>query len=68
VSWLSAEPLGRDRGLLVYYGDGPAYALVSEAPRSDGTMPFFHSDDRGLVERLVVQLQRELGMAVAVAG
>jgi FixJ family two-component response regulator/GGDEF domain-containing protein len=65
VSWLRAPALGVDRSLLLYYGDGPAYALVSAAPRRDGTVPLFHTDDRGLVERLTHTLQCELGMAVA---
>jgi diguanylate cyclase (GGDEF)-like protein len=65
VSWASTQVLGDERRLVLYYGDGPAYALVSAAARRDGTVPFFHTDDRALVERLALQLQHELGMAVA---
>jgi len=65
LTWLPARSVGPERSLLLYYGDGPAYALVSAAPRRDGTVPFFHTDDRALVAQLMLQLQRDLGMAMA---
>ena len=65
VRWQRPHSFGKDKLVLVYYGDGPAYALVCAPPQRDGTVPFFHTDDRTLVERLALQLQTESGMAVA---
>jgi hypothetical protein len=65
LTWLPARSVGPERSLLLYYGDGPAYALVSAAARRDETVPFFHTDDRALVAQLMLQLQRDLGMAMA---
>ncbi|MCA9509629.1 MAG: response regulator [Myxococcales bacterium] len=57
--------VGRCDAALIALGDGPSYAFVAGAEARDGTLAFFHTDDRALVEQLAVQARRELGMAVA---
>jgi hypothetical protein len=47
----------------MYYGDGPSYAMVADrATEMNGRGGFFHTNDRALVEHLVFQLQRDLGI------
>lgn len=50
---------------LIYYGEGPAYALLRRRARKRGDVPLFHTSDRALVERLAFQLQGELGISLA---
>ena len=52
----------RTMPFVLYYGEGPAYAIVSETRRDNGDLPVFHTSDRTLVEHLAVQLQRDLGI------
>jgi DNA-binding response OmpR family regulator len=61
VSWLR-PPAGRPLPpFLLRFGDAPAYALVrAEKEGADGAR-LYHTADRGLVEHLLFQLQRELG-------
>lgn len=54
--------VGTDRPFALYFGEGPAYAMVSaHRPGKDG-MRIFHSDDRSLVEHLAFQFQKDLGL------
>jgi CheY-like chemotaxis protein len=66
ITWVPGERAGRHDPFLLYYGDGPVYAMVtgkatgrSAAP---GEVPFFHTADRTVVEHLAFQLQRDLGI------
>ncbi|MCP5040492.1 MAG: hypothetical protein GY944_05635 [bacterium] len=53
---------GTDRPFALYYGEGPVYAMVSaHRPGADG-MRFYHTADRGLVEHLAFQFQKDLGL------
>jgi GGDEF domain-containing protein len=63
VTCLSRRRSGARGPFLVYLGEAPAYACLSE--RDGDAAPFFHSSDRELVEHLAFQLQRELGQAPA---
>jgi FixJ family two-component response regulator/GGDEF domain-containing protein len=62
VTRVTTRRAGTARPFLVYYGDGPAYAMVTgEETKQDG-LPLFHTSDRALVEQLALQLQRDLGL------
>ena len=62
ITWVSPRRLDSDRPFLLYYGDGPAYALVTAHKLDDDGLPIFHTADRALVEHLALQLQRDLGI------
>jgi len=67
VTWVSPERAGTARRMLIYYGDGPAYAMLAEPGRGAGggtRWPMFHTSDRALVEHLAFQLQRDLGVSL----
>ena len=52
---------GTPAPFLVYYGDGPAYALVRDETVDEGQTMVFQTDDPVLVEQLAFQLGRDLG-------
>jgi hypothetical protein len=62
VTLVSPRRVDSDRPFLLYYGDGPAYALVSANKLDDEGVPMFHTGDRALVEQLALRLQRDLGI------
>ncbi len=62
ATWVPSGSAGGERPFLLYYGEGPAYALVTQEQQQDAWLPLFHSDDRRLVEHLAFQLQRDLGI------
>jgi CheY-like chemotaxis protein/GGDEF domain-containing protein len=64
VTCVSPRRAGTGAPFAVYYGEGPAYAMVRGAD-VDGQAGIFHSDERVLVEHLAFQLQRDLGIPVA---
>ena len=62
-TWVTPERAGIHDPFILYYGDGPVYAMVAvNKPDADGGIPFFHTSDRALVEHLVFQLKRDLGI------
>jgi two-component system cell cycle response regulator len=65
VTWVAPTAAGTDRPFVLYYGDGPAYAMLTAHKPSAEGLGFFHTSDRVLVEHLVFQLQRDLGIPVA---
>jgi hypothetical protein len=65
VTWVSPSAVGTDRPFLLYYGDGPAYAMLTDHKETADGLGFFHTSDRVLVEHLVFQLQRDLGIPVS---
>lgn len=65
VTWVSAAAVGTDQPFLLYYGDGPAYAMLTAHKEAGDGLGFFHTSDRVLVEHLVFQLQRDLGIPVS---
>ncbi len=64
VTCVSPRRAGTGAPFAVYYGEGPAYAMVRGADAA-GHAGIFHSDERVLVEHLAFQLQRDLGIPVA---
>jgi FixJ family two-component response regulator/GGDEF domain-containing protein len=62
VTWVAPTAAGTDRPFVLYYGDGPAYAMLTAHKQSAEGLGFFHTSDRVLVEHLVFQLQRDLGI------
>jgi len=64
VTWVKPSAVGTARPFMLYYGDGPAYAMLSGHEQASEGRGFFHSSDRVLVEHLVFQLQRDLGIPV----
>jgi len=54
--------LGGCDAALIALGDGPAYAFVAGEPARDGSIPFFHTCDRALVEQLAAGARRDLGL------
>ena len=63
VTWVTPERCGIHEPFMLYYGDGPVYAMVAAAkPAPGGERPFFHTNDRALVEHLAFQLKRDLGI------
>ncbi len=64
VTCVSARRAGTRAPFVIYYGEGPAYALVRERSEAQAEPPFFHTADRSLVEHLAFQLQRDLGVSL----
>ena len=63
VTIVAPDRVGVREPFLLYYGDGPAYALVgAEKETPEGEVPLFHTGDRTLVEHLAFQLKRDLGI------
>ena len=62
-TWVTPQRAGIHDPLMLYYGDGPVYAMVGVSrPDADGGQAFFHTSDRALVEHLVFQLKRDIGI------
>jgi hypothetical protein len=66
LSWVTKSRLDSRRPFLVYYGDGPAYALIGQVTLAAKKTPIFQTADRALVEHLAFELQRELGIHISV--
>ncbi|MBW2234309.1 MAG: response regulator [Deltaproteobacteria bacterium] len=64
VTCVSARRAGTRVPFVIYYGEGPAYALIRERSEDGDASPFFHTSDRSLVEHLAFKLQRDLGVSV----
>jgi two-component system cell cycle response regulator len=66
LTWATKSSLDAGRPFLVYFGDGPAYALVGQVTLAAERTPIFQTNDRALVEHLAFELQRELGILISV--
>lgn len=66
VTWVGKSGLDSRRPFLVYFGDGPAYAMVGQITLAASRAALFQTADRALVEHLAFELQRELGVVLAV--
>ena len=64
VTWVSALRAGTTAPFLIYYGDGPPYALVRDELADDHSTSFYHTSDPVLVEHLAFQLGRDLGIPI----
>jgi len=65
VTRVAPSRVGTSRPFLLYYGDGPAYALLASQRQGEKGLGLFHTSDRVLVEHLVFQLQRDLGIPLS---
>jgi diguanylate cyclase (GGDEF)-like protein len=61
VTCVAPAQIGTRRPFLVYYAEGPGYALIGEA---EGSALLFQTADRVTVEHLAFQLQRALGVPI----
>jgi diguanylate cyclase (GGDEF)-like protein len=66
LTWATKSSLDAARPFLVYFGEGPAYALVGQVTLAAERTPIFQTNDRALVEHLAFELQRELGILMSV--
>ena len=66
LTWVAKSPLDARRPFLVYFGDGPAFAMVGQITLAAARAPIFQTADRALVEYLTFELQRELAIPLAV--
>jgi hypothetical protein len=66
VTWIAKSSLDSRRPFLVYYGEGPAFAMIGAMTAAAGSTPIFQTADRTLVEHLAFELQRELGILLSV--
>jgi hypothetical protein len=65
LTWVGKSPLDLRRPFLVYFGDGPAFAMVGQVTLAASRAPIFLTADRALVEHLTFELQRELAIPLA---
>lgn len=66
VTWVNKSALDPRRPFVAYFGDGPAYAMVGQPSGQAERVPVFQTADRALVEHLAFELQRELGISLAI--
>jgi hypothetical protein len=60
AQWVPERGLGELPPFAIYFGEGPAYALVCEDAPGRDRARCFQTSDRNLVEHLALQLQHEL--------
>lgn len=66
VTWIAQSGLDSRRPFLVYFGEGPAYAMVGQVTLAAARTAIFQTSDRALVEHIAFELQRELGITLSV--
>jgi hypothetical protein len=64
VTWVSSARAGTAAPFLIYYGEGPPYAMVRDEVVAEQTASFYHTSDPVLVEQLAFQLGRDLGIPI----
>jgi diguanylate cyclase (GGDEF)-like protein len=64
VTSVTPSQIGTRRPFLVYYAEGPGYALVGEPDAAAVAPVLFQTSDRVTVEHLAFQLQRALGVPI----
>jgi diguanylate cyclase (GGDEF)-like protein len=64
VVYVPPERVGTGTPFLVYFGEGPSYALVGDAEEEAGGCAVFQTADPVLIEHMVFQLGRDLGVAL----
>ena len=65
VTWVSPMRTGSDAPFLVYYGEGPPYAMIRDASGSEPEVSLYHTSDPVVVEHLAFQLGRDLGIPIS---
>jgi hypothetical protein len=63
---VAKSSLDHRRPFLVYFGDGPSFAMIGQVTLVAEKTPIFQTGDRALVEHLAFELQRELEIQVTV--
>jgi DNA-binding response OmpR family regulator/GGDEF domain-containing protein len=66
LTWVSKSSLDPRRPFVMYFGDGPAFAMVGQVTLAAARAPIFLTSDRALVEYLTFELQRELAIPLSV--
>ena len=66
VTWITKSSLDARRPFLIYYGEGPAFAMIGAVSTTNASTAIFQTADRALVEHLAFELQRELGILLSV--
>jgi diguanylate cyclase (GGDEF)-like protein len=64
VTWAPPSRAGTDAAFLVYFGEGPPYALLQENSAEPRDVALYHTSDPILVEHLAFQLGHELGVPI----
>ena len=64
ITHVTPAQIGTRRPFLVYYAEGPGYALVGEPDAAAAAPVLFQTADRVTVEHLAFQLQRALGVPI----
>jgi diguanylate cyclase (GGDEF)-like protein len=64
VTWVSSLQAGTTAPFLVYYGEGPPYAMVRDERIDRHSTSFYHTSDPVLVEHLAFQLAGDLGITI----
>ena len=67
VTWVSKSALDSRRPFLVYFGDGPAYAMIGQLTLAAARAAIFQTADRAFVEHLAFELARELEIVLSVS-
>jgi len=68
ITWVAKSGLDSRRPFLVYFGDGPAYAMIGQRTLAATRSAIFQTADRALVEHLAFELGRELGIVLSIQG
>jgi FixJ family two-component response regulator/GGDEF domain-containing protein len=66
IKWITKSALDSRRPFVVYFGDGPAFAMIGQIADPNDRAPIFETADRTFVEHLAFELQRELGILISV--
>lgn len=66
VTWVTKSGLDSRRPFLVYFGDGPAFAMIGQLTLAASRAAIFQTADRALVEHLAFELARELEIVLSV--
>ena len=66
VTWVRKATIETRRPFVVYFGDGPAFAMIGQLTLAAARTPIFQTGDRTLVEYLSFELQRELAIPLSV--
>ena len=64
VTWVSSLRAGTAAPFLIYYGEGPPYAMVRNELVEEQSTSFYHTSDPVLVEQLAFRLGRDLGITI----
>ena len=64
VTWVPSLRAGTTAPFLIYYGEGPPYAMVRDELVEEQSTSFYHTSDPVLIEHLAFQLGSDLGVSI----